>query len=626
MLAAWLASACVTDTFPMDPEPGDEAADLADELDAEADADAEAYVEPPENADWLAPASDHGLDTAATAGPPVATLAPSCDPDDLTFTTWPLTGANGRAWMVNNYVDLNMASGSLLDYLGFTGALARTYDGHRGIDIDISSFREMDAGTALVRAAAPGVVEKIREDQFDRNTSCTGSYNYVRLRHANGYDSLYLHLKKNSVVVDEDDSVVAGQILGVAGSSGCSSQPHLHFEAQDCNDVALESMPSMWSAAAAPVYQGPSDTMDVMLRKGAFSSIGQIKDPVPNPTLFKPGATIGIGLSAAARGGDVFSLSIANPSGLVVDSWTWNVGGVARYAHLYPFWSRTVGSTPGTWTLRVRVNGTLRATRTFKVSSYDPGMAEIAKHGVSNAAYQGVFNDIVAAGYRPVWVDGYDVGGSIYFNALFRPAGGVGWFARHNLDAAQYQAEFDDLPAGYRPIQVESYQSGSAVFYAAIFTNQAGPLWVAYHGKSEAQHQALFNFYTSPQQGYREINAAVASVGGVRYVTALYDKANVGGWTANHAIPLASYQAVYDAEKNAGRHLKYLDAYVHGGQVYLSGIWTSVAWPATIAQHGLSFLGYQSAWSANTGAGYLTRFVTGYPTGAAHTFAALWAK
>src|SRR5687768_9024811 len=31
--------------------------------------------------------------------------------------------------MINNYVDLDSVASQLLDYLGFTGSLARTYDG-----------------------------------------------------------------------------------------------------------------------------------------------------------------------------------------------------------------------------------------------------------------------------------------------------------------------------------------------------------------------------------------------------------------------------------------------------------------------------------------------------------------
>ena len=363
-------------------------------------------------------------------------LAPSCARGDLMFTSWPVSGTHGKGWMINNYTDLNATASATRDYQNNTGNLARTYDGHRGADIDISSFREMDSDTAKVRAAAASVVEFIREDQFDRHTSCTGTWNVVVLRHANGYASFYGHVKRNSVVVNVGDNVVAGQTLAVVGSSGCSTQAHLHFEVQDCGGVWLESFDDMWQSP--PAYQGPSDVMDVMLKKGAFASSQQIKDPAPNVTLYKPGDTMGIGLSAAIRGGDTVKFDLFAPGATIATAtWSWTAGGVARYTHSYPSWTWNVSSTPGTWTMRINVNGSLKQTRTFRVSNYAPGLAEVARHGVSSAGFQTAFDDAVAGGYRPVWIDGFNLGSSAYFNMLFRPADGVGWSAWTGMTPAQ---------------------------------------------------------------------------------------------------------------------------------------------------------------------------------------------
>jgi murein DD-endopeptidase MepM/ murein hydrolase activator NlpD len=608
-------------------EPAESAVPAVEQVERQGDEDAPRQALAPANEDWSAELSEdpHAYDAHLAATTPAGIrsglLAPSCNPADLTLTWWPLSGTNGRSWMVNNYVDLDPGTDLLEDYLGYTGSLARTYDGHRGIDIDIPSFREMDSGTALVRAAAPGTVTFVREDQFDRNTSCTGTWNVVRIEHANGYDTIYGHLKQNSVVVNVGDTVTAGQVLGVAGSSGCSTAAHLHLEVQDCSDVAVESFAlGMW--ASPPAYHATSDVMDVMLRKGSFTSAQQIKDPVPNPTQYAPGEGLGIGLSMAGHGGDVVDLSLTAPDG-TVDAWTWTVSGSARYRHMYPSWNKVVGSTPGTWTLRVRVNGSLRATRTFKVSNYQAGYAEVARHGVSASSYQTVFTDITTAGYRPVWVDGYEAGSTTYYNAVFRPGDGYAWEAVHGLSGTQYQSEIDTLvEQGYRLMQVDSYLTNGAIRYAAIFTKKPGPAWVAYHGRTEAEHQSLFNSYTN--LGYRLVNASVVSVAGQRYITALYDKASVGGWVASHAIRASQYQATFDAQRNAGRYLQYLNTYVHGGAVYYSAVWDSDSYGAWAARHAQTTSQHQSNHDTWTGAGYLTRLVTGYYDDGAHRFAGLW--
>jgi len=589
------------------------------------------YEEPPQNEDWAAPQSDHLTDdsssVSAKSGPhtqkdtPSRGPAPSCKAADLTFTVWPLDGTNGKDWMINNYVDLNPAPTALRDYQGGNGSPACTYDGHTGIDIDLPSFREMDSGKAIVRAAASGTVAFVREDQFDRNTSATGTWNVVRITHANGYDSIYGHLKKNSVLVKKDEVVTVGQVLAIAGSSGRSTQPHLHFEVQDCAGTAVEPFQlGMWSAP--PTYGGPSDVMDVMLRKGSITT-AQVKDPAPNPILFKPGETMGIGLSMCGKAGDEVRLSFRNPTGTTTEQWKWTVPTGSRYSHLYPIWSKTVAATPGKWILEVQVNSRASEKRTYKVSTYDPNFSEVAKHRVSAPSYQSIFTDITAAGYRPVWVDGYDVNGDVFYNALFRPADGVRWIARHGLTHADYQAQFDNLPEGYRPLQVESFLANGSVCYAAIFVKEEGPKWIAYHGKTEAEHVALFRLHTQ-EQGYRPVNVSVVSVNGTRQVTALYDKVNVGKWVAKHKIPASDYNDEFKANKEAGLFLAYLNGYRHEGAVYFSAIWNSVSYGAYEARHGLSAGQYQNEWEKQTGAGYRTKLITGYESGGSHTFAALW--
>ena len=52
--------------------------------------------------------------------------------------------------------------------------------------------------------------------------------NLVIVRHENGLETFYAHLSK--IIVSEDQWVDAGSILGLGGSTGRSTGPHLHFE------------------------------------------------------------------------------------------------------------------------------------------------------------------------------------------------------------------------------------------------------------------------------------------------------------------------------------------------------------------------------------------------------------
>lgn len=63
-----------------------------------------------------------------------------------------------------------------------------------------------------------------------------GGYgNYVIIDHGNGYKTLYGHMVTGSLAVKAGDRVKQGQKLGIMGSTGRSTGPHLHFEIKGPN-------------------------------------------------------------------------------------------------------------------------------------------------------------------------------------------------------------------------------------------------------------------------------------------------------------------------------------------------------------------------------------------------------
>ena len=97
----------------------------------------------------------------------------------------------------------------------------RVYDQHTGLDYP------MPAQTA-VAAARTGTVVDIEEAY---GTYQYGSYgNFVRVRHADGRDTLYYHLAYAGALVSVGQTVFAGQPIGLSGCSGLCNGAHLHFE------------------------------------------------------------------------------------------------------------------------------------------------------------------------------------------------------------------------------------------------------------------------------------------------------------------------------------------------------------------------------------------------------------
>lgn len=96
------------------------------------------------------------------------------------------------------------------------GRLTQGYwrPGHPAIDIGAWT------GT-VVRAADEGTV-------IAAGWSTVGYGNYVIIRHIDGFQTLYAHLSR--IDVKAGQKVARGQQIGLVGSTGHSTGPHLHFE------------------------------------------------------------------------------------------------------------------------------------------------------------------------------------------------------------------------------------------------------------------------------------------------------------------------------------------------------------------------------------------------------------
>lgn len=92
--------------------------------------------------------------------------------------------------------------------------------------------------------------------------------NYVVVDHGNGEYSLYAHLQPGSVSVRVGDRLATGARLGKLGSSGNSTEPHLHFQVCDSADPLMcAGIPVQFQNVALPFadYPRPLQSGDVVV-------------------------------------------------------------------------------------------------------------------------------------------------------------------------------------------------------------------------------------------------------------------------------------------------------------------------------------------------------------------------
>lgn len=163
---------------------------------------------------------------------------------------WPVTQAAGfndnNFYGISNYIDHNAAvPNQLSDYNCGT----RTYDqssgyNHKGTDIFTWPFpwQKMALNAVQIVAAAPGTIIGKDDGNTDQNCAfCTVACNWnaVYVMHADGSVAWYGHMKTGSLTTRlVGETVTAGEYLGIVGSSGNSTAPHLHFEVYTDNTYA----------------------------------------------------------------------------------------------------------------------------------------------------------------------------------------------------------------------------------------------------------------------------------------------------------------------------------------------------------------------------------------------------
>ena len=93
---------------------------------------------------------------------------------------------------------------------------------HKGLDIKVYIGD-------TIRAAFSGKVRIVRYE-------AGGDGKYISIRHPNGLETIYGHLSKQ--LVEENQEVRSGEVIGLGGNTGRSTGSHLHFETRLCG-VAL---------------------------------------------------------------------------------------------------------------------------------------------------------------------------------------------------------------------------------------------------------------------------------------------------------------------------------------------------------------------------------------------------
>jgi hypothetical protein len=241
-----------------------------------------------------------------------------------------------------------------------------------------------------VIAAAPGVIIAKLDGNPDRVCNGIGgggtSNNYITVQHSDGSTALYIHMKTGSLTSKGvGDAVAVGEYLGVVGSAGQSTGPHLHFEIRSDGTFANYVDPffgncnshitgSLWAD------QIPYTTPQILKSSihGSWPYMGVC--PVTEDTLYEQTSfTINDDVaffncySKHVVTGDVWNLKILNPDNSIFSSWNFTSLDNRNTSSLG--WEKPLPNVPGVYTFLCEFNGT-SCSKQFEIVDPAAGLSD----------------------------------------------------------------------------------------------------------------------------------------------------------------------------------------------------------------------------------------------------------
>jgi Peptidase family M23/PEP-CTERM motif len=280
----------------------------------------------------------------------------------------PIGGQPFKDWTIVNYVDTAPGLG-VSDYLGGT----YTYDGHNGIDFTLPNFAAMDRGIPVFAAAA-GTVVSVVDGEFDRCSSaapCASGANYIVIDHGDGITTEYWHLANGSIDVSVGQAVSAGETIAKVGSSGWSSDAHLHFVVTD-NGLPVDTYqnPTRWWIDPLPYAGTQRGVLDFGITY-RNPSLLELQNRPPDPGSFIAGADDTVYMWVNFFGtkvGDLLNFAWYAPDGDRFAGLSW----AAPEMH-YGWWVAAVNlpddADPGTWRVAFDASGEVLASSQFAVAA-----------------------------------------------------------------------------------------------------------------------------------------------------------------------------------------------------------------------------------------------------------------
>lgn len=252
-----------------------------------------------------------------------------------------------------------------------------------------------------------------------------------------------------------------------------------------------------------------------------------------------------------------------------------------------------------------------------------------AYHGVTGSEHQNQFNNLFSQGYRIISLSVYGDSADPRYAAVWVKRDGPAWFAIHGINAAQYQAFFNEKTTqGFLPMLISVTGSAANPVFAGTFEQGTASGWLTKFGLTNGpdNNPSTFSFHNkwARENGFILRSASIyGDMSDRRYAAIWSPNTTRVQWASRSSDTAGDYQKWFDAYNQ----MPYRPAYValSSDKLYLSlfrddlvGEW--------VARHGLSSSEYQNEFNLRVSQGFYPICVQGGGVGNDTRYAVIFAK
>jgi CubicO group peptidase (beta-lactamase class C family) len=216
------------------------------------------------------------------------------------------------------------------------------------------------------------------------------------------------------------------------------------------------------------------------------------------------------------------------------------------------------------------VSGQARYAAIFEKSSKTTGW--VAYSAMIASDFTGTNNILQAQGFRLVWLDGFGVGTTAYYNGIWEQTFGAAQRVRTGESLANHQsANAANEADGYSLVNVCSFSTDGTPLHAGVWQQGIVPNTQVRYSLTSAQYQTEFNSMSA--NGYYIYRVSGYESGTAERFTGVWRQSSLGEGWAYHGMRATDFNAHNINAQMVGYRPVFVEAYNLGVDTFYNAVW-----------------------------------------------------